>query len=67
MNQFFLSSLCSFLQNALFFLFGEKKTQTENKKQLYSSTLIKTHHIKSTFIQRQQHKEEEEENNNNTG
>ena len=61
--QFFLS-LCSFLQNALFFLFGEKKTQTENKKQLYSSTL-KTHHIKSTFIQRQQH--EEEENNNNTG
>jgi len=67
MNQFFLSSVCSFLQNALFFLFGEKKTQTENKKQLYSSTLIKikTHHIKSTFIQRQQHKEEE--NNNNTG
>lgn len=35
MNQFFLSSLCSFLQNALFFLFGEKKTQTENKKHLF--------------------------------
>ena len=61
--QFFLSSLCSFLQNALFFLFGEKKTQTEKTKNIYHLTL-KTHHIKSTFIQRQQHKEEEENNNN---
>lgn len=62
--QFFLS-LCSFLQNALFFLFGEKKHRQKTKN-IYSLT-IKTHHIKSTFIQRQQHKEEEEENNNNTG
>jgi len=63
MNQFFLSSLCSFLQFALFFLFGEKKHRQKTKN-IYSLT-IKTHHIKSTFIQ--QHKEEEEENNNNTG
>jgi len=60
--QFFLSSLL-FSAKCSFFLFGEKNTQTEKTKNIYHLTL-KTHHIKSTFIQRQQHKEEEENNNN---
>ena len=64
MNFNFFSHLSALFCKMLFFFFLAKKTHRQRKQKTFIHLTLKTHHIKSTFIQRQQHKEEEENNNN---